>query len=199
MSDLLYQAHLHPQQMLANLAPFMKKIKQLAKLANLDLHDLLIDHIALRINDHELAELAHHAWREFGQEISAAQINGRPIIVYEFYQPLMVEAWAIECLELPYPVAGKVYPEQNWEHIEVVIPAQGKTAHEYMHALMTQYPQMAKAWSQFDAQGVSVKLSSPQGEGERLANPTIALQWQGVTLKIHPHSLKRVIESERCG
>ncbi|MFC3025548.1 VOC family protein [Vibrio zhugei] len=199
MSDLLYQATLHPQQMLTNIAPFMEKMKQLAQLAHIELQDFQIDHIALRINDEALAELARAAWGEYGEEISSAQINGRPIIVFQFHPPLVIETWEIECLELPYPVQGKRYPEQNWEHIEVVIPASGDTAPAYLDSLMKRYPNMAKAWSQFDALGVNVKLSSPQGAGERLANPTIALKWQGVTLKIHPHSLKQVIESERGG
>lgn len=47
------------------------------------------------------------------------------------------------------------------------------------------------------ALGVKVKLSSPQGDRQRLANPTVAFKWQGVCLKLHPYSLRQVIESER--
>ena len=193
MSDLLSQAQLHPQQMLANLETFMEKIKQLAQLAQLDIHNAKIDHIALRVNDDELARLAHHAWQAYGQEISAAQINGRPIVVFEFYRPLIVEGWSIECLELPYPVSGKRYPQQSWEHIEVVMAGEGNTAQEYLESLLMQHPKMAQVWPTLTQLGIQVKLSSPKGDGERLSNPTVALKWQGVTLKIHPHSLKHVI------
>ncbi|QSA19814.1 VOC family protein, partial [Vibrio furnissii] len=45
--------------------------------------------------------------------------------------------------------------------------------------------------------GVKTKLSSPKGEGDRLNNPTVAFKWQGVCIKLHPHTLKTIVASER--
>lgn len=90
--------------------------------------------------------------------------------------------WQIECLELPYPAQGKTYPEQSWEHVEFVIPSQALSAEAFCEELKGGYPSLAEKWHQLNELGIKVKLSSPQGEGERLANPTIAFQWQGGVL-----------------
>lgn len=197
MHQQLYTTGLAPQQLLEKLDPFIAKIEQLLDLLGLDLRAHQLDHIALRINEPELAQAAHQAWLVYGEQISCAQINGRPIIVLRFHQPLQSSHWRIDCLELPYPAVGKNYPEQSWEHVEFVIASQAHTAQAFCDELKTIYPALAEKWEQLAEQGVKVKLSSPQGEGERLANPTVAFQWQGVCIKLHPHPLQKIVESER--
>ncbi len=81
-----------------------------------------------------MAQVAHQAWLAYGEEISCAQINGRPIIVIRFNQPLQVSHWQIECLELPYPAQGKTYLEQSWEHVEFVIPSQALSAEAFVRS-----------------------------------------------------------------
>lgn len=44
--------------------------------------------------------------------------------------------------------------------------------------------------------GISVRHSSPEGEGERLANTTLAISDGRVTIKFHPWSLKEIVQSE---
>ncbi|MEH0688799.1 VOC family protein [Vibrio cholerae] len=196
MAQSLSDAALLPAQMKANLDNFMHKIRDLSELLHLDLSRYQADHIAMRINDNALAELAHQAWREEGKEISTARINGRPIVVLEFHQPLESLGWSIECLELPYPAPGKVYPEQTWEHVEFVVPSQAQDAEAYLEEIKHRFPLLKAHWEKLGEMGVKVKLSSPKGEGERLSNPTVAFKYQGVCIKLHPHSLKAIVASE---
>ncbi|KQA22397.1 VOC family protein [Vibrio metoecus] len=196
MHQQLCETGLAPQQLLGKLDLFISKIEQLLALLGLDLRSHQLDHIALRINDLELAQVAHQAWLAYGQEISCAQINGRPIIVILFNEPLQSSHWRIECLELPYPALGKTYPEQSWEHVEFVVPSQALSAQAFCEELKTNCPSLAEKWDRLADEGIKAKLSSPQGEGERLANPTVAFQWQGVCIKLHPHPLQKIVESE---
>lgn len=196
MFQPLFDSGLHPQQMKQTLPNFLTKIQQLIELLGLDMSQYQLDHIAMRINDVELAKLAHNAWLSDGQEISSTQINGRPIIVVAFDQPLQAGNWQIECLELPYPAAGKSYPLQSWEHVEFVVPSSAQNAQLYLSDVKQRFPKLADKWSELASLGVKVKLSSPKGEGERLNNPTIAFKWQGVCIKLHPHSLQTIIASE---
>lgn len=197
MLQALMESGLHPVQMKDKLEQFIEKIQQLSALLHMDLSQHTLDHIALRINQAEMAQAAHQEWLKQGRQISSAQINGRPIIVIEFDQPLMAAGWQIECLELPYPAPGKTYPQQNWEHVEFVIPSTAENAQTFVADVLQQFPGLAQRWDQLAHLGVKVKLSSPQGEGERLSNPTVAFKWQGVCIKLHPHPLKRIIESEQ--
>lgn len=197
MSQQLINAELMPAQMKVKLDGFMHKIQSLSEVLHINLQPFQADHIALRINDAELAKLAHLEWQKEAKVISNAQINGRPIIVLLFERPLQCAGWQVECLELPYPAEGKVYPEQSWEHVEFVIPSMAQTAQEYLQDLEQQFPEMAANWQGLASQGVKVKLSSPKGEGERLNNPTVAFKFEGVCIKLHPHSLKKIVESEQ--
>ncbi|EEW11263.1 VOC family protein [Vibrio mimicus] len=197
MQQQLCETGLAPEQLLGKLDTFIAKIEQLLDLLGLDLRANQLDHIALRINEQELVQEAHQAWLAYGEEISCAPINGRPIIVIRFNEPLSSSHWQIECLELPYPALGKTYPEQSWEHVEFVISSQAQSAQAFCDELKVHYPLLAAKWDELAEQGIKVKLSSPQGEGERLANPTVAFQWQGVCIKLHPHPLQTIVESER--
>lgn len=198
MTNELVEKRLTPELMIQDLDAFMEKIEALASMLHLDLSLAQADHIALRINDTETAQQAHHAWTQFGKVISQAQINGRPIIVIEFDKALESRGWKIECLELPYPAEGKTYPKESWEHVEFVIPSHTQTADAFLADLKHTYPGFGAQFAKLDEMGVKIKLSSPKGEGERLNNPTVAFKYQGVCIKLHPHSLKRIVESEQA-
>ncbi|ELM6649516.1 TPA: VOC family protein [Vibrio vulnificus] len=198
MSNLLAEKRLTPQQMLEDLPGFMQKIESLADLLQLDLSFAQADHIALRVNENQTAQLSQQMWSEQGKVISQANINGRPIIVIEFDASLASRGWKIECLELPYPAEGKAYPQEGWEHVEFVVPSHAQTAEDYLADLKHTYPAFGAQFSKLEELGVKVKLSSPKGEGERLNNPTVAFKYQGICIKLHPHSLKRIVESEQA-
>ncbi|EDP58424.1 VOC family protein [Vibrio sp. AND4] len=197
MTTQLVEKRLTPELMIQDLDTFMTKIESLASLLKLDLSFAQADHIALRINDTETAKAAHEAWCQYGKVISQAKINGRPIIVIAFDNALESRGWKIECLELPYPAEGKIYPTESWEHVEFVIPSHAETANEFLIDLKHTYPEFGARFDALAGLGVKVKLSSPKGEGERLSNPTVAFKYQGVCIKLHPHSLKRIVESEQ--
>lgn len=198
MSQRLIDAELMPAQMKDKLSDFMHKIQQLSEVLHINLSAFQADHIALRINEAELAHLAHQEWLKTGKEISNAMINGRPIIVIEFDQPLAAQGWHVECLELPYPAQGKLYPEQSWEHVEFVVPSDAETAEAYLEDVKGLFPEFSAQYQTLNELGVKVKLSSPKGEGERLNNPTVAFKKDGVCIKLHPHSLKTIVESEQA-
>ncbi|HFQ5198735.1 TPA: VOC family protein [Vibrio vulnificus] len=198
MSNLLAEKRLTPQQMLEDLPGFMQKIESLADLLQLDLSFAQADHIAMRVNENQTAQLSQQMWSEQGKVISQANINGRPIIVIEFDTSLASRGWKIECLELPYPAEGKTYPQEGWEHVEFVVPSHAQTAEDYLADLKHTYPAFGAQFSKLEELGVKVKLSSPKGEGERLNNPTVAFKYQGICIKLHPHSLKRIVESDQA-
>ena len=197
MTTQLVEKRLAPELMIQDLDAFMAKIEEFASLLKLDLSFAQADHIALRINDTDTAKAAHEAWSQYGKVISQAKINGRPIIVIEFDKALESRGWKIECLELPYPAEGKIYPTESWEHVEFVIPSHAETAEEFLADLRQNYPAFGARFNGLEELGVKIKLSSPKGEGERLNNPTVAFKYQGICIKLHPHSLKRVVESEQ--
>ncbi len=199
MNYCLSKYGLDPQQLLNKLYAFVDRAEQLAEDIGIDVTDFQADHIAIRINHIELTRQVHKAWLEYGNEISSARINGRPIIVIHLDPPLQLEHRQIECLELPYPAQGKLYPQQGWEHIEFVIPSEAQTTQEYLEELKRQFPRLAQRWHQLNEIGIKAKLSMPKGEGERLANPTIAFKRDEICVKFHPCSLKEVIASEKQG
>jgi hypothetical protein len=198
MTTELVEKRLTPELMIQDLDAFMAKIEALASMLSLDLSLAQADHIALRINDTAIAQQAHQEWSQHGKVISQAQINGRPIIVIEFEQALESRGWKLECLELPYPAEGKTYLTESWEHVEFVIPSHAQTAAAFLEDLKHTYPAFGAQFEKLNEMGVKIKLSSPKGEGERLNNPTVAFKYQGVCIKLHPHSLKAIVESEQA-
>jgi len=196
MTTQLVEKRLTPELMIQDLDAFMVRIEELTALLKLDLSFVQADHIALRINDTETAKAAHEIWSQYGKVISQAKINGRAIIVIELDKALESRGWKIECLELPYPAKGKVYPVESWEHVEFVIPSHAETADEFLADLKHTYPEFGQHFPMLEERGVKIKLSSPKGERERLNNPTVAFKYQGICIKLHPHSLKRIVESE---
>ncbi|MFA0084553.1 VOC family protein [Vibrio sp. E150_011] len=197
MQQTLMQKGLMPSQMLNEIDTFTDKIQTLCDTLSLDLSDYQADHIALRINDYDVAQAAHQEWLSYGEVISQASINGRPIIVLAFKEPLKTALGRIECLELPYPAPNKQHPIEHWEHVEFVIPSDATTADDFLSELCLRFPLLSKKLTQLDESGVVMKLSSPHGEGERLANPTVAFKSDGVCIKLHPHSLKNIVASEQ--
>lgn len=195
MNNLEVQS-LSSEHLLHSLPIFMKKIDGLIHELGIELDDYQADHIAVRINDFNTAKESHQQWLSFAKEWSSAMINGRPIIVLGFDEPIKAGKWSVECLELPYP-GEKLYEQQGWEHIEWVIPSTAVTVETFLDDVLTVFPKLEEQWSELEKKGIKVKLSSPQGENERLSNPTIAFKKNGVCIKLHPHALKRVIESEQ--
>ncbi len=198
MSTALRELNLSPEQLLADLPVFLTSLTALMETLSVDLTAYQADHIALRVNSWSVAEALHQAWLEYGEEWSNNEINGRPIVIIGLHQPLQFGQWQIEAIELPYPKSGKVYAKEGWEHVEWVIP------HTHVDSLMAWethlqrvFPTLNKTPTEWGALGIKVKASSPSGDKERLANPTVAYNKDNVCLKLHPCSLKAVLDSEQ--
>jgi predicted metalloenzyme YecM len=168
------------------------------------------DHVALRANSTQAARMLENEFSQVGKIISKNMINGRPIVIIELNQPLMLGPYKIDCVELPYP-SEKTYPAEGWEHIELVVNSQVQTCEELAQELSKTYPQLATLLSNESNtsdisgnsisgginSGISVKMSSPKGDNERLANPTIAFKQGTICVKLHTHTIKAIIASEQ--
>ncbi|MCG9737453.1 VOC family protein [Shewanella insulae] len=172
---------------------FSQAILDFMKELGLDSLDLECDHAALRVNTRQGADSLREAFCRQGKIISDNMINGRPILIIALDTPLVLGELAIDCIELPYP-GDKRYPVEGWEHIELVMPGGAATTETLREQLLERLPTLVAVLDQ--QTDVKVKMSSPQGEHERLANPTIAFKRGNLCIKIHPHGIKAVIASE---
>ncbi len=181
------------QDLDATWSNFSNSIKDFISELGLTQLKLACDHVALRVNSTEAAKRLSLDFERFGTVISNNIINGRPILIFELHSPLILGDMSIECVELPYP-GDKAYPVEGWEHIELVLPCQAKNCDELSAHLTKLAPELESILKL--ETDIKVKMSSPKGEHERLANPTIAFKKGNICIKVHPHGIKKVIESE---
>ncbi|MCX8959995.1 VOC family protein [Erwinia psidii] len=173
---------------LANDLPdFIRSVYSLADKLGLELLALYADHIAVRCFQKETAERWKKGFLRHGELLSEKLINGRPVALVELHQALSVGPWLIPVVELPWP-GEKRYRHEGWEHVELVL----RCADDQL---------VSKALALCSGEGlarpgISIKHSVPKGEGERLANPTVAFSDGRVTIKFHPWSLKEIVQSE---
>ncbi|PKG77895.1 hypothetical protein CXF80_05955 [Shewanella sp. Actino-trap-3] len=156
---------------------------------------LYCDHAALRVNDNHMAQLLADEFSQHGKIISNNIINGRPILIIKLTEPLVIGAMHIQCVELPFP-SDKAYPVEGWEHVELVFPSQAQTCQALAAELIEKVPQLADIIA--GNSDIKVKQSSPKGDKERLANPTIAFKANGICVKVHPHDIQKIVESEQA-
>ncbi|WP_037471218.1 VOC family protein [Shewanella waksmanii] len=173
---------------------FERKILTLLSELHLDPLNLHCDHVALRVNSTQAADELVTWFSRHGEIISNNIINGRPILIIALDTPLQLGSMAIDCVELPYP-GDKHYPQEGWEHIELVLPCDAQDCDQLSERLITLVPELAPVLN--GDRRFNIKMSSPKGEAERLANPTIAIKADDVCIKIHPHTIRDIIASEQ--
>ena len=173
---------------------FSKQIIAFIQRLGLDALKLQCDHAALRVNNNQTAQSLADEFSQHGEVISNNIINGRPILIIKLTEPLRLGSLTIECVELPFP-SDKTYPIEGWEHVELVFPSNAVTCDELVQELIAKAPQLADIIAGIT--DIKVKQSSPQGDNERLANPTIAFKANGICVKVHPHDIQKIIESEQ--
>jgi predicted metalloenzyme YecM len=184
-------------------ADFSQRISVFIHRLGLDNLALNCDHAALRVNDNQTAQLLVDEFSQHGKIISNNIINGRPILIIKLAEPLVIGAMKIQCVELPFP-SDKSYPVEGWEHIELVFPSQAQTCDELVAELIEKVPLLADVIAGNTIAGsdensdIKVKQSSPKGDKERLANPTIAFKANGICIKVHPHDIQKIVESEQA-
>ncbi|HVJ63784.1 MAG TPA: VOC family protein [Bdellovibrionota bacterium] len=153
---------------------FVERTVREAASVGLDLSELEIDHLCLRVETE--AQYRHYCaqFSELGKLLSEALVNGRPIATYKLNEPVRTLGREIHCLEIPSPKAGAPYT-LGFEHLECVvkIPLESFiSAHDGLD---------------FDARAINKAL-----------NAEIALRLpSGSSVKFHNQSLERVIEIEK--
>lgn len=174
---------------------FQQNIEQIAEIAGIDLSQFEIDHLAVRMNNNETAQ----AWRTMlvseSKLLKESEVNGRPIGLFQLKQPVNFCKQSVSIIELPFP-KGKTYPQEGWEHIEIVMPfLESETVEQWTNRICEQY-QLAQN------SALKIKVSQPSVEGERLPNPSIAISLRDGTnqnyccLKVHPYDINAIICSE---
>lgn len=151
-----------------------------------------IDHIALRVNKRKSAEDWLTLLLKCGTILSGNIVNGRVIYLIQLDNPIRFSDQFIDIIELPFP-KDKVYPVENWEHIEVIIPFEvNETVDEWVTRIRQQF-----LWEELA--NLKVKVSEPKVDGEQLPNPSIAVSFVNqlenhTCIKVHPYHIKKIIE-----
>ncbi|MCL1068343.1 VOC family protein [Shewanella olleyana] len=181
-------------QLLKSWPDFSQRITLFIKELGLDTLQLDCDHCALRVNSVDAAERLTTDFEQHGQVISNNMINGRPILIIKLNTPMELDGLKVPCVELPFP-SDKLYPQEGWEHVELVLPTNATTCEQLIEDLLKVAP---SAQNIIDGKtDIKVKLSSPKGDNERLANPTIAFKQNGICVKVHPQTIEAIIASEQ--
>ncbi|WHP48140.1 VOC family protein [Mannheimia bovis] len=178
-----------------DLSQFEQKIQQIADVAGIDLSLYQIDHLAVRMNEHKTAEQWKSLLLEGANLLKESEVNGRPISLFTLDQAVKFCGQNVKIVELPFP-KDKIYPEEGWEHIEVVFPIlAGENAEQWVERALSHFGLAENS-------NLKLKISQPKVEGERLPNPSIAMSLRNVTfcnlccLKLHPYDINNIIMSE---
>ncbi len=178
--------------LLADFQDFEQKIQVLAEAIHLDLTKYEIDHLSLRVNSVQKAREWLALLLNYGSVLSDNSVNGRVIYLISLTQPLYLAGQEIAVVELPLP-KDKHYPQETWEHIEVVVPfLTGETEAEWLVRIKNLF-----LWNQSD--DLKVKTSEPTADGETLVNLSVAMSFSDqnhnhTCIKVHPYSIKKIIE-----
>jgi len=170
-----------------DLARFSAALEEFAARLGLSLATLEADHIAVRCHQNSTAGRWQQGLAKIGSQFSEAIINGRPIRLFKLHQPLALNGWQIDVVELPWP-GEKRYRHEGFEHVEIVLRGDHQTLGVRAMALLSD--------DALTQPGISFKTSSPKGENERLPNPTLAVTDGQTTIKFHPWRLEEIVASE---
>ena len=177
--------------LLADFQDFEQKIQALAAEIHLDLSQYEIDHLSLRVNYEQTANTWLTRLLAYGSVLSDNLINGRVIYLIQLHEPLRLAQQWIDVVELPFP-KDKHYPQETWEHIEVVVPfLPNETAAEWLARIKNTF-----FWNQ--PERFTVKTSESKGDGEKLLNLSVAVSFLDKTqnpscIKFHPYSIKQIV------
>ncbi|AGV12055.1 TPA: VOC family protein [Haemophilus influenzae] len=179
----------------ADLATFERKIQHLAKEMTIDLSHYEIDHLALRVNSEQSAKNWLILLLKCGRILSDNIVNGRKIYLIELEKPVKFANQFVDIIELPLP-KNKKYPIEGWEHIEIVVPfLPNESINEWVQRV-----NMYFLWDKLtQLTQLTIKVSEPKVDGERLPNPSIAVSFTDKTvnhtcIKVHPYSIKKILE-----
>ncbi|WP_109078819.1 VOC family protein [Aggregatibacter kilianii] len=172
---------------------FEQKIHALAQRIDLDLTQYEIDHLSLRVNTEQTAKRWLALLLEHGSVLSDNVVNGRVIYLIRLHEPLRFAQQWVDVVELPLP-KDKQYPQETWEHIEVVVPFLVKETAEAWMA------RIKKSFLRNQFSDLTVKASKPKASGEKLENLSVAISFSNkignhTCIKFHPYSIKHIINA----
>ena len=174
---------------------FQQKILSLAQAIGLDLSALEIDHLAVRVNSQQKGQDWLDSLLKYGTLLSDNIVNGRAIYLVTLSQEILFAGQGVSIIELPMP-KNRVYPQEGWEHIEVVIPFLIKESpNEWQERIIRQFGLNENPL-------LRVKVSEPKVAGEKLCNISLAITFVDKTkndccIKLHPYHITDVVKQER--
>ncbi len=86
-----------------------------------------IDHVCYRASSSSEYDLLKKEALQVGSLLAEADVQGRPIAIFKFHDPLWVDCYRVDYLELPHPKPSQVIAS-GWEHIEVVTDTELETS-----------------------------------------------------------------------
>ncbi|MBN6063515.1 VOC family protein [Aggregatibacter actinomycetemcomitans] len=182
-----------PTALFTDFEDFEQKIHALAQRLELDLPKYEIDHLSLRVNTAQTAQTWLALLLKQGSVLSDNVVNGRVIYLILLDEPIRFAGQWVDVVELPLP-KDKHYPQETWEHIEVVVPfLANETADEWM-------ARIKKSFLRNQFSDLTVKASKPKASGEILDNLSVAVSFFDKThnhtcIKFHPYSIKKIINA----
>ncbi|MCG8710050.1 VOC family protein [Brenneria sp. 4F2] len=175
-----------PEDLARDLRRFEQELNKFAAILHLDLTQFSADHISLRCHQDVTAQRWKSQMLRIGRLFSEKVINDRIICLFILDSKIHVGPWQIDCIELPWP-GKKHYPHEGWEHVELVLPGDPDTLHQRALACLSD--------DALCSPGVKLNFSSPQGEKERLSNPTLAASNGKITIKFHSYDIRDIAKS----
>lgn len=156
---------------------------------NFKIEDYKIDHACLRFrNKTDVDSLVTELINGENKIISSAIVNNRTIYIIKLKDPLGYNNNIIECLELPHPTTNHDFPEDGWEHIEIILKTNNKE--DSLEAVFK---------NTFNKIGekYQYKVSTPTVSGEKILNTTITIEKEkGLAVKFHEHPIEEIVTTK---
>lgn len=109
------------QAVIGDYDSFLAQLLQEVKNAGFDSADFAqMDHMCYRVPSTEKYQIKKKELLTFGELLSEAQVNGRPISAFRLHTPVRYGQWRIDTIELPAPKEG-VTTKEGLEHVEFVL------------------------------------------------------------------------------
>mgnify|MGYP006139750369 FL=1 len=154
--------------------------------------DLKIDHICVRLKHNSDVDRLKAQIAQSGQLISTANVNGREISIIQLHSPIMVGAWKVSGVEIPYPKPGHAY-EDGWEHVEFVLNGAENTMDGVREAFTESFPNLPIDKLRAD---YGYSEDALLADSDQMPNPTMGVRVNGVGLKFHAHPIQVVVARE---
>lgn len=109
------------QAIIGDYPSFLRQVLEEIGEAGFDLADFIqMDHMCYRVPSFERYVLKKLELAKVGKLLGETQINGRPIAVFRLNEPVHIDSWRIDAIELPAPKDG-AETKEGLEHVEMVL------------------------------------------------------------------------------